>query len=87
MSCDEGWTTLTIPKLAGNPWKAAESHDGASTCTVPSGNVDCTLESQPVHALVITASKDVPVGSTTNVTLSGLPGGVTQTVAVVFDDE
>ena len=87
VTCDENWTTLTVPKLSGNPWKAAESLDGAGTCTTPNGNVKCTLDAQPVHALVATSTSNIAVGSSTTATIGGLPGGVTANVPILFEDE
>ncbi len=83
--CDADSTTITIPKLSGNSWKAAASLDGAGTCTTPNGNVTCTLEAQLAQTLVVTSTKNVPVGSTVTATVGGLPGGVSQPVPITFE--
>ncbi|MGI9658989.1 MAG: hypothetical protein ACR2OD_08770, partial [Gaiellaceae bacterium] len=87
VTCDEDWTTLTVPKISGNPWRAAESLDGAGACTTPNGNVKCALSAQPVQALVATSTSSIAIGSSTNATIAGLPGGVTTVIPIVFEDE
>ena len=87
VTCDEDMNSVTITTQSGNPWTSGESLDGAGTCTTPSGKVKCSLDPQPVQALVLTSTKLVPVGTSLKATIGGLPDGTTTTIPVVFEEE